>query len=338
MLLVAVLAVPGCDHGEPAGVDPPDPLGPATQAVPRRLTFNPGDDRSPAATGTDILYSRYDPARGTSAQCLAALPADGGTIRAAWCPPDPSPADTFVSTWLEPTLADDGSALAFVWQRGPRVSGLAAWSHHLVVAPAATPAAPAVQIFLADSLGGALYNTASELSWSGPTRIRLLAAYESIVKVKGGGPDRFTDTTLLPRGLLELDLAGGTLSPVPGGAGVNAYAAASGGGIWVVRADTLWTLDPAGTAVPVLEVGPFVSDIAEVDGRIVAARLSLTPGDDLALSWWDPATGVGGVVPTPGPVHRLAPAAGRRFVAEVEADSRLFGAPANLWLFELPVR
>jgi hypothetical protein len=38
----------------------------------------------------------------------------------------------------------------------------------------------------------------------------------------------------------------------------------------------------------------------------------------------------------PGPVHRLTAAGGRRFVAEVEADGRLFGAPADLWLFELP--
>jgi hypothetical protein len=339
------LAGLACVHGDPFQLNGADSLGPASAPLPRRLTYNPGDDRSPTLAGTDVVYSRFDPSRGTSAQCLARLPVEGGTLRTQWCPPGPTPTDTLVSTWLEPALADDGT-IAYVWERGPRVSALAAWSHHLVVAPAGTIGAPSLQIFLSDSLGGRFYNTAYELSWAGPGRLRFLGAYQFIPKVKGGGPARFTDTTLIPAGLMELDLASGTLGEVPGGAGVTAYAPAPDGALWVVRADTLWRLDQAGVAVPLTAVGPFVSDLAQVDGRALLARSSpvvatdstLTWEIDSTLTWWDPVSAATGELVTPGPVHRLTAVGGRRFVAEVEADGRVFGAPANLWLFELPAR
>jgi hypothetical protein len=328
-----------CAHTEPFGTDGAGTLGPPGSTPPLRLTFNPGDDRSPAFAGGQVVYSRYDPSRGTSAQCVARLPADGGTLAGLGCPPGPTPPDTFVSTWLEPALAEDGSALAFVWQRGARVSALAAWSHHLVVAPAGAPGSPTLEVFLADSVTGGTYNSAYELTWIGTGRVRFIAAYEFIPKVKGGGPDRFTDTTLVAAGLLDLDLATGTLVEVPGGAGVTAYTAASDGALWVVRADTLWSLDAAGTATPLVEVGPFVTDIALVDGRMVAARSSPdSVATDTVVSWWDPASGGRGEWSMPGPVHPLTAIGGRRLVAEVEVETRLFGAPANLWLFETPPR
>lgn len=335
--LPVLLVVAACAHGEPAGSNSPDPLGPAGAELPRRLTFNPGDDRAPAWAGTEVAYSRYDPARGTSAQCLAALPIEGGTLRAIWCPPFPTPSDTFVSTWLEPALSDDGSMVAFVWQRGAQVSALAAWSHHLVVAAVDSPAVPRLAIFLADTVpGGNFYNTAYELGWAGPNRLRFVAAYDSIFKVKGGGADRFTDTLLLSLGLLELDVGSGTVRQVPGGGSVTAYTPAPDGALWVIRADTLWRLDDAGNGAPLLAVGQDVSDVAAVDGRVVVARRSPAPESDTRVTWWDLATGAAGTVAMPGPVHRISAAEGRRFVAEVEADGRLFGAPANLWLFELP--
>lgn len=332
LLLLGALA---CAHGEPFDPGMPAPQGPLTDAVPRRLTFNTGDDRSPAIAGSEVTYSRYDPGRGTSARCLAVLPAEGGTLRATWCPPAPSAADTFVSTWLEPALADAGDLVAFLWQRGAAVSSLAAWSHHLVVAAADAPATPTVQTLLGGSLSAdRRYNTAYELTWVTPARVRFLAAYDSIPKVKGGGSERFTDTLLVPRGLMELEVATGAIALVPGGDSVTAYTAAPDGGLWVVKeaAPAMVNRLEAGSLVEVASVGGSITDLAVVDGRGVVA----TGTDD--IGWFDPVSGARGVVVAPGPVRRLTGSAGRRFVAEVEADAREFGAPANLWLFELPPR
>jgi hypothetical protein len=328
LLLVAGLGALGCAHGEPFSPDAADTLGPAASALPRRLTFNVGDDRSPAAIGTEVVYSRYDPSRATPAQCLARLPAEGGTLTSLRCPPPPTPADTFVGTWLEPALSDDGQSVAFVWQRGARVSALAAWTHHLVVAPADSPAAPRHEILLAGSIGGAFYNTATKLTWAGPGRVRFLAAYDSIFKVKDGGADRFTDTVAVPRGLAELDVATGTIGPVAGP--VSAYTVGPDGAPWVPDADTLKRVADQWT--PIVALGGPVTDLAAADGYVVAAR------GDPAAYWWDLTDGTSGAIVLPGPVRRIAAVGGRRLVAEVEVDGRVFGAPANLWLFELPAR
>jgi hypothetical protein len=326
-----VLAMAACAHSEPFEPGDPDTAGPVDHALPARLTFNVGDDRSPSGTGDEVIYSRYDPARGTSAHCIAALPAAGGPLRATWCPPPPSPADTFVGTWLEPALSPDGRELAFVWQRGAAVSALGAWSHHLVVASVDSPGVPRVVTMLAGFMpDGRRYNTAAKLSWVGG-RVLFLAALDSIEKVKGGGAARFTDTAVVPRALFAMDPATGTPTPVPGGDSAVAYAPAPSGELWIARAGgTIGLLDADGTFTPVTSVAGAVTDLVVVDGRLVVA-------DGMPLvEWIDPATGARGTRAARGPVRRLAATTGRRFVAEVEADERAFGAPANLWLFELP--
>ena len=70
------------------------------------------------------------------------------------------------------------------------------------------------------------------------------------------------------------------------------------------------------------------------DGRRL--HLSTSPGDAQTLEWLDPATGAQGRIDTPGPVRRVTAASGRQFIAEVERGVVLFGASANLWLYELP--
>jgi hypothetical protein len=330
-----LLAAAACAHSEPFASGDQDPLGPPSADLPRQLTFNPGDDRSPQVTGDVVAYSRYDPARGTSARCIAVLPAGGGTLRALSCPPPPSPADTFVSTWLEPTLAPDGDVVGFVWQRGARVSALAAWSHDLAVAALDSTAHPGVTASLAVYLpDGRFANTAYEVAWAGDGRLRFLAAFDSIIKVKGGGASRFTDTTLVPRALMELEVATGTVRIVPGGDSARAWAADATGAVWVVLQDTLdvrlWRLAPDGGRTPGATLPVMPTDLTFADGRLVFAWGSDT------LFWGDAEIGGWQEVPTPGRVFRLAAAGGRRIVVEVERGISPFGEPANLWLLELP--
>jgi hypothetical protein len=335
MALTLGLLAAACSHTEPFEQDGPPPLGPSSTTIPRQLTFNPGDDRSPSVIGDSLVYSRYDPGRGTRAQCVAILPVEGGTLRATSCPPPPTATDSLIGTWLEPAISPSRRQIAFVWERGDPLSALGAWSHHLTVGPIDSAAQGAQTMIAGWASGDRFFNTATKPTWSGADAIRFLATYQQVFKVKGGGAERFTDTTLVPRALMALRVSDGTVSLVAGGDSVIAYAPATDGGLWVVKESdsrTLLRLDPAGTFTTVGMLPGAATDLAEVDARVVAAI------GGTVMPWIDPATADTGSIVAPGPVHRIAPGPGRFLVAEVELDAREFGAPAHLWLFELPPR
>jgi hypothetical protein len=328
-LLLAVTL--GCGHEDPWSASAPNPLGPVTAGLPRRLTFNSGDDRAPAlwADGGLVAFARFDPVENAK-PCIAYLPAEGGTLAAMHCPPPRSPADTFETTWGSPVLSTDGRQVAFLWQRAGTAAELAAWTSELVIAPRESPQTPVTRVNLQHFLPEGFATSMMEPVWHDAGTIRLLAAYDSIWKVKGGGAERFTDTLLVPRRLVDVDPASGLLTPVPGSDSAVAWTPRAAGGFWIIRAPNRLLDVTAGVAVPRgLYAGP-VTDIAEVQGAVVAAL-----GDTL-VEWIDAQTGARGTIAMPGPVRRVAPAGGRRVVAEVERGVNEFGQPANLWLFEIP--
>jgi hypothetical protein len=338
MALLAALAA--CDHTAPPAFAGPDPLGPFSAGMPRRLTFSLGDDRTPAATGGTLVFSRLE-AAGTAARerCLAWVPAEGGRIGRESCPPpQQAAADSFVDTWLEPALAPGGDRVAYVWQQGSLVSVLGFYRARLVVAPvnrAADTSGFAREISIPTS-SGMIANSAIALSWADANTVRFLATYEYIFKVKGGGLERYTDTTFLPLALIELDLSTGTQRVVPGADSAVAYAPAPDGGLWLVKSAAPQTLlllaTGADTAVAIGSFSTAVEDLAAVDGIAVAA---LAEGADVEA--FDPVAGTRTTLgPFSGRTHRVGAASGRRVVVEVERDTTLFGAPANLWLLEIP--
>ena len=336
--IVTALVVAGCSHSEPFATDAPDPLGPADPSLPRQLTYNPGDDRAPNVAGTQVAFSRSDPSSERPGQCIALLPAEGGTLSATLCPPAPSPADTFVSSWLEPALSPDGARLAFVWRRSARVSALAAWSYDLVVASVDSPSVPLASQSLARLLpGGRIANTAVELAWLTPDVVRFLAAYDSVIKVKGGGASRFTDTITVARALIDFDVPTGAMTAVPGGDGVVAWARGPNGGVWIVPDSApyaLLTLASDGTREPAGSgIWPVpVTDLAALGGLVAAA----TSTD--SLYWMEPASGTTGRILLRGAAWRLSPSGTDRVVVEVEGrGGDEFGAPADLWLVAIPV-
>jgi WD40 repeat protein len=80
-----------CEHSSPVDPDPYPPMPPFSTLLPRRLTFNTGDDRTPAwlPDGSGIVYSTERQDRSDHDRCLAVLPAEGGTIRASYCQLNP---------------------------------------------------------------------------------------------------------------------------------------------------------------------------------------------------------------------------------------------------------
>ncbi|HEY6224352.1 MAG TPA: hypothetical protein VIW26_11245 [Gemmatimonadales bacterium] len=333
----------GCSHAWPFDAGNPEPVGPRGAEVPRRLTFNPGDDRDPTVRGGSITYSRLDPDERGEERCLATIPLEGGTISAETCPGAPAtPADTFVDTWIRPALSSDGRQVAYMWQQGTVIGVLGFWSTSVVVAPASRPtAATRVWPIIWTAPNGRLADAVTALSWVDDHTLRFLIGYEFIFKVKGGGQTRYTDTTFESFALAQLDVGTGAFTTVPGGLDVLAYAPAPDGGLWLVKHGAPATLlhQAPGVDTTTTVVGQF-ADSVRVLANVGDLPVAITAASDSTVVWLVPgdsvphALAVGSGV---GPVTDIAPVPGtRRFIAVVERGRDLFGDPANLWVYELP--
>jgi len=340
-----------CEHAGTFQSPAPISLGPLSTIVPRRLTFDPGANRTPSVAGSLLLFSHESdaekgsyPGAGGREECIAVMSVEGGSMSPTYCPDRLlPPTDTLVDTWFEPSLSPDGKRLAYMWQRGYRISAIAYLDAYLMVNDLG---------HLADTTGiryeviwvpSGVQNppragVATHITWLDDNRLRFLATREHIQKVKGGGAERVTDTTWDALALVDLDLRTNVLSTVPGGDGVIAYAPAQGGGLWIVKGDslsftTVQHLDPlTGVLMPVGQFSTPVLDLINVDGAPVA----ITRAGD-AIERLDLATGLASAVSGfTGPARRLAAAGPGRFIAEIEQAVALFGAPPALWLFAVP--
>src|SRR5258708_27498816 len=78
--LPVLLAAFACDHPTPPEPGSYGPQGPFSTAIPRRLTFNPGQDLTPAwlPDGSGIIYQFQRLDEPDVDRCLGILPAAGG--------------------------------------------------------------------------------------------------------------------------------------------------------------------------------------------------------------------------------------------------------------------
>jgi len=343
MLLFGCCLLAGCDHAWPYDSSRPGPLGPQSQVVPRRLTFSTGDDRDPSVRGNVLVYSRLDPDERGNERCVAGLPLDGGTILYESCPGPPRTlADTFVDTWIEPALSQDGNRVAYMWQQGSLVSVLGFGTTRVVVAPAdrAGDTTGFVWPIFYIAPDGRPADAVTQLSWVDDRTVRFIIGHEYVFKVKGGGLERYTDTTFQAYGLADLDIETGTLHVSLPGDSAFQYTPAPDGGLWLVRLGAprrVWHLAPPPGADTATIVGDFsgavvwLTSVGGMPAAIVGDTLVqwLVPGDSVPRQM---VVGGGG-----GPVHRIVGIPGsRRFIAEIERGWDLFGDRANLWLYELP--
>ena len=329
-----------CEHAWPYDASAPDPLGPRGQALPRRLTYSAGDDRHPSVYGNWLVYSRLNPDEQGNERCVAVLPVDGGTIQQEVCPAHlRTLADTFVDTWIEPALSPDGRRVAYMWQQGSLVSVLGFGATRIVVAPIEQPGDTTGFLWRIFYIrpDGRHSDAITQLSWADDHTLRFRIGYEFIFKVKGGGAERYTDTTFESYGLADLDVETGALRvSVPGDSALQ-YAPAPDGGVWLTRSaapERLLHLAPGADSATTVGgfSGPvrWLTSVAGLPAAIVSDTLVewLVPGDSLPHRQV-----VGGSL---GPVTRIVGVPGtRRFVAEIERGWDLFGDRANLWLYEL---
>lgn len=292
--------------------------------------------------GASIMYSRLDEDEQGEERCLAVIPLEGGTITAETCPGPPrTPADTFVDTWVHPSLSPDGNQVAYTWQQGTVIGVLGFWSTSVVVAPSARPTERSLNwpiIWTAPN--GRLADAVSDITWADDHTLRFLIGYEFIFKVKGGGQARYTDTTFESFALARLDAQTGAFSIVPGGLDVIAYAPAPDGGLWLVKHSAPATLLHQAPGVDTTTVVGMFADSVQVLANVGGFPATITRASDARVDWLVPGDPVPHSLDVGlgvGPVTDLAAVPGsRQFIAVVERGRDLFGDPANLWLYELP--
>lgn len=324
--LAAVLLLMGCEHTAPFEAREPELLGPSNGQLPIRLTYNPAEDRDPAAGPDMIVFSRLEPGRTDLDRCLAFLPTGGGTLTQLACAGGPH-ADSITDGWLQPAVSAHGQ-IAYVRERAT-FPAIAPTARHLVVAPVAAPDSVSAEVLvLFQAPDGRRVTALRELQWSGAD-LRFVMGQDSFPRVAG-----VFDTLFTAISLAELTPTVGVPRPIAGTEGAYAHAPAPDGGIWFVttRAPTALIHSAADGSAPRV-FGTFsrpVTALAAVDGQPVAV---LGGTDPTAVEWLDAAQGtIAGRLAIAGQGGRIVGVPGSRcFVLELRR-----GGNTDLWLLDLP--
>jgi hypothetical protein len=326
LLVTVAITLAACDHSTPFAITDPDPLGPRTSAVPRRLTYNVGIDRDPSATSAQLVYTQFPIGRSDGDGCLAYLPPVGGTLIDLHCPGG-SAADDQQDVWLCGALSS-GNEIAYVWEAAA-INGIVPDDRTLRIAHAANPDSVLVEKNTFFSLpDGRRAMAVWDLMWDDVGRVRFVAGVDSY-SVNFG----VWDTTLIAYSLATLDPAVGEFRAVSGTDNAYAHLTAPNDAVWFVTSDAPTTLQLRAVDGSVTAVGAFVRPVTKltlIDGMPAAMSIA---GDTTAIERIDPVTGASdGTFPLLVRARAIAGVPGtRRFVLELES-----GNGRDLWLYELP--
>lgn len=326
LLLTTVIALTACDHSNPFGIADPEPQGPATDELPRRLTFNTATDRDPSATAERLVYTQFPAGRSDGDGCIAEMPVVGGTLTGLHCPGGAS-ADDRQDAWLYPTISPDGR-IAYLWEWA-QVGGIVPVGRTLRLAAADQPDSILFEANASFSLpDGRRVTSIRELMWDESGRIRFVAGIDSY-----SVNDGVWDTTFVPFMLATLDPADGVYRPVSGSDGAYTHLTAAGDGVWFVtetEPQHLQLRSADGTVSTAAAFARPAARLAQVDGAPTAlGQLA----DTVHLERIDPMTGASaGIYVMAGRALAFTGIPGtRRFVLEIE-QSRA----RDLWLHEWP--
>ncbi len=201
--LAPLLVSVACSHGEPFAVEDQSRAVPFSSVPPVRLTYNDGDDRTPAwlPDQSGIIYSSERLDALDHDRCLLVLPPGGGSVRRTMCEDAVAHEDT-TDRFEAPAVSAEGR---IVFLRAVSTIGLQKGpAQHLMLGSLDDPAAavPLTIIPYFASSGKTHFNV-SHTQWLAPERFVYLAEdlfYEGSTFL----PDTFTTGLEIVRG----DIAG----------------------------------------------------------------------------------------------------------------------------------
>ena len=211
--LAVVAAALACSHGEPFTPADQGTDAPFASGSPRRLTFSPADDRTPAwlPDGSGIIYSSERTDRRDADRCLRILPPEGGRVTRTLCNTI-EVYDDSTDRYESPAVSTDGRILflrAISWiglQKGPQLRLMLGRIEDPVSAVEVTRVPYAAP-------NGRVHSHVSQIRWLDATRFVYLAEelfYE--------GSTFFPDTFTTGRDIMRGEVTGETavLDIVPG--------------------------------------------------------------------------------------------------------------------------
>jgi hypothetical protein len=213
-LAAFMLALAACGHSEPFDTEDQSRDVPFSSQPPVRLTFNDGDDRTPAwlPDQSGIIYSSERLDAPDHDRCLLVLPPTGGSVRRSICERAVAHEDT-TDRFESPAVSPDGLILflratsTIGLQKGPAL--------HLMLGTIAGPvAAGPLTIVPYFASSGKTHFNLSHTQWLGPARFVYLGE-DLFYQGSTFFPDTFATGLEIVRG----DIVGGDavgLTVVPG--------------------------------------------------------------------------------------------------------------------------
>jgi hypothetical protein len=226
--LIVLLVVAACDH--PAPPEPWDygPQGPFSSAIPRQLTFNTGQNLTPAwlPDGSGIIYQfeRVDQVDGD--RCLGILPAEGGR-RSEICNNTIAGADS-TDAYGDPAVSGAGRLFFSRASDAWRLHNLAPALMDVAVAPLAAPGLVQSIRTLPYTVGGRTHYGIAQTRWLGDSAVLYMAQNVFYVRVVGYDTVRAG----IELALMNLKSAPGTVTTVPGTDSVTSAAVGAGDTIY----------------------------------------------------------------------------------------------------------
>jgi hypothetical protein len=356
---IARLAVPvllaalACDHPTPPEPGDYRPHGPFNAAVPRQLTFNPGEDLAPAwlPDGSGIIYQFQRLDEADFDRCLGILPAAGGT-RTEICNTSVF-SDDSTDVYGAPAVSPAGRLFYTRASDFWRLHNAAPAYQSIVVAPLATP-------LLVDSVrnlpyavtpGGTMHYGIADVQWLDDSAVIYVA--ELVIY---GSCARCRDTLHTGLELARMDLRGapGTVTSIPGTDSASSVALGAGDTIYYTVAGDSRVLRRALATGDTATVWDFGSAGVARDVAVRGRRLYAVVGG-VVIYQHDPSFGPiqrdsGGTVyavdrdsGTSNAItladrwyrHIMLSPDGRHIVAE-GYDVGLVAPQADLWLIDIP--
>src|SRR5258708_7443005 len=351
--LPVLLAAFACDHPTPPEPGSYWPQGPFSTAIPRRLTFNPGQDLTPAwlpdGSGISYQYQRLD--ERAFDRCLGILPAAGG-VRREICNTNPKSGGS-TDVYGSPAVSAGGRLFYTRASDFWRLHNFVPTYQSVVVAPLATP-------LLVDSVrnlpyavtpGGTMHYGIDNVRWLGDSAVMYVAEF-----VIYGSCARCRDTVRTGIELARMDLqrVPGAVTSIPGTDSASSVALGAGDTIfYTVAGDsrvlrrtlgtgdtaTVWDFGAAGIARDVAVRGRMLYAVV---GGVVSYQHDIFYGP-IQRDGGGTVYAVHLSAPTRSPItlsnrlyrHIALSPDGRYLVAE-GYDVVGVAMPADLWLIAVP--
>ncbi|MFQ5549651.1 MAG: hypothetical protein ACE5FJ_00260 [Gemmatimonadales bacterium] len=218
-LLLCIVLAAACDHTEPfdAGDTVSDTLIPGGSVLPRRLTFNQGDDGIPSVAGDYVAYGRQPIPHPDRDWCIAFIPLTGGKLTDETVCPAGGNANGIREAWLQPTVSPSGASVAFVQQIGDTaVTALVPQRTAILTAPRDDLSDTTTVLDMTPLLfriqgpfAPVDASTVHRIQWSDEDHLLFIAGNQR--NLLGSF---CCDTLYVPMGLIELDLTDGTWSKI----------------------------------------------------------------------------------------------------------------------------